>query len=415
MFYESIHKTYKMSISNILGTIGGITQIVQDDITVGNLTVEKDMSIAGDVVYNGGLTVVGTVPANELVLSTGGAGYVNGSTALNYTNNAYSLGSVVGQDTSVGPAGVQYSKIEVHPQINASLPEVLFVGRDRNVNTATNAVSTIGTFTRSITQAGFTADARLGLTNNEPDASPAVVDGVQYYFSLPNDPSVDANNVLSMVAKDTSNATSTNTLMKITPSGAKPYSAYDTTFITSKLGVARLNTPSTIGEVFDSVNNTPVKAPISATIPINELIDVEDTAPTVLKTVILPASAQNASYYQIRVRGGSLQYTQADLTSDNFVLYWCNQADGSGVDGTETYWSLSNFNNSSTITFTDTLPVGGPAGALLTTNEMLFNYYPQTPTSSLFWILSNTSGYPSAGNGAMTALTAINITITPIF
>ena len=103
------------------------------------------------------------------------------------------------------------------------------------------------------------------------------------------------------------------------------------------------------------------------------------------------------------------------MTADNFTLYWCNQANGGGVDGSETYWSLSNFNNSSTITFTDTLPVGGPAGALLTTNEMLFNYYPQTPTSSLFWILSNTSGYPSAGNGAMTALSNINITITPIF
>jgi hypothetical protein len=203
--------------------------------------------------------------------------------------------------------------------------------------------------------------------------------------------------------------------MTVTPSGLRPYSTYNTTFTTAKLGVARAIAPSVVGEVLDTIHNTPVKYPLASSIPVNTLIDVEDDVPTVIKSVALPEDLQNASYYQIRVRGGSLQYTQADMNTDSFVLYWSNKASGDDDDGTETYYSLINFVNGSTITFNQSVPYSGPVGASCSTNEMLFNYYPQGLTDTLYWILSFDGAYPTTGLGAMTAITAINITITAFF
>jgi hypothetical protein len=169
-----------------------------------------------------------------------------------------------------------------------------------------------------------------------------------------------------------------------------------------------------------------VKHPYLDVIPTNTSVDVEENAPTVLRTIALPANLQNAQYYQIRVRGGSWQYTQADGVDDTFIMYWTNQQNGSGVDGTETIISLDNFTNLSTLQFNTPLVYSGPVNPdspkSISTNEISFDYYPPVdangnvlPTSTLYWILSYDGGYPAQGLGNSTFVGGSDIFITAVF
>lgn len=115
-----------------------------------------------------------------------------------------------------------------------------------------------------------------------------------------------------------------------------------------------------------------------------------------LATINLPANLRNALKYEISV-SGALEDIDAD--GPGIVnLYYTGNADGSGVDGTETYisWETASvgivapFNR---LYFQQSLYMEGPSETQYArTNQTVFEYAPQTPTTtSLYFIAQNTS------------------------
>lgn len=245
-----------MSVSNILNNDPLGKQIVQPNMTVENLLTVKDVNVDG--VMN-----VATLAVDNLSLYTQQTPYTGDSATLNYQNADFSLGKITALDTSVPPNGTFYSKIQIKPQLNDTTPELFFVGRDAN---ADNSTRQLGAFVRSRNVVGqFTTEARLGLTNIEPDGLPPVLEGETYAFRLPQAGSTDA---LTLSAFDNTGAGSQKDVINVLPTGARPYQTYQTTVAgsvvklmsdnTAGVIVAKSSAPDVFGSVYDSNLTKPV-------------------------------------------------------------------------------------------------------------------------------------------------------------
>jgi hypothetical protein len=246
-----------MSVANILNNDPLGKQIDQPNLTVDNLLTVKDINCSGVINAT-------TLAVDNLSLYTQQTPYTGDSATLNYQNADFSLGKITGLDTSVPPNGTYYSKIQVKPQINDTTPEMFFVGRDANPD---NSTRQLGAFVRSRNVPGqFTAEARLGLTNVEPDGLPAVLTGETYAFRVPQAGSTDA---LTLTAFDTTGAGSSKDVLNVLPSGARPYTQYQTTVAgnvvklmsdqTAGVIVAKSDAPNVYGTVYDSNITPPVE------------------------------------------------------------------------------------------------------------------------------------------------------------
>ena len=249
----------KMSVSNILNNDPLGKQIDQPNLTVDNLLTVKDINASGVVNMT-------TLAVDNLTIYTNQPAYTGDSATLNFGDDDFSLGQITAKDTSIPPNGTYYSKLQMKPQINGATPELFFVGRDAN---ADNTTRQLGAFVRSrnVTGAGaFTAEARLGLTNVEPDAVPApITTGQTYAFRLPQAGSTDA---LTLTAFDTTGVDSQKDIINVLPSGARPYTQYQTTIAgkvvrlmsddVAGVVVSNSSAPSVFGSVYDSNLTKPV-------------------------------------------------------------------------------------------------------------------------------------------------------------
>jgi hypothetical protein len=248
-----------MSIANILNNDPLGKQIDQPNLTIDNLLTVKDINASGVVNMT-------TLAVDNLTIYTNQPAYTGDSATLNFGDDDFSLGQITAKDTSIPPNGTYYSKLQIKPQINGATPEMFFVGRDAN---ADNSTRQLGAFVRSrnVTGAGaFTAEARLGLTNVEPDAVPAPITvGQTYAFRLPQAGSTDA---LTLTAFDTTGVDSQKDIINVLPSGARPYQTYQTTVAgnvvklmsdqTAGVIVANSSAPNVFGSVYDSNLTKPV-------------------------------------------------------------------------------------------------------------------------------------------------------------
>lgn len=247
-----------MSVANILNNEPLGKQIDQPNLTVDNL-----LTVLGDCQIDGTMNV-GTIAADNITAYTTQTPYTGDSATVNYANADFSLGKLTALDTSVPPNGTFYSKLQIKPQINDATPELFFVGRDANPD---NSTRQLGAFARSRTQTGFTAEARLGITNVEPDANPApITTGETYAFRLPVSGGSDA---LTLTAFDNTGAGSQKDVLNVLPSGARPYQTYMTTVAgnvvklmsdqTAGVIVANSAAPNVYGTVYDSNITPPVE------------------------------------------------------------------------------------------------------------------------------------------------------------
>jgi hypothetical protein len=242
-----------MSVANILNNDPLGKQIDQPNLTVDNLLTVKDINCSGVINAT-------TLAVDNLSLYTQQTPYTGDSATLNYQNADFSLGKITGLDTSVPPNGTYYSKIQVKPQINDTTPEMFFVGRDANPD---NTTRQLGAFVRSrkVVGAGaFTSEARLGLTNVEPDGIPAVTVGETYAFRLPP---AGGSDILTLTAFDnTAPNTAPNNakdLMTITPSGARPYQSYAVALgdTSTENPVVQVQGSDGLGYIYDNKYNIP--------------------------------------------------------------------------------------------------------------------------------------------------------------
>jgi hypothetical protein len=246
-----------MSIANILNNNPLGKQIEQPNLTVDNLLTVKDINCSGVINAT-------TLAVDNLSLYTQQEPYTGDSATLNYQNADFSLGKITALDTSIPPNGTYYSKLQLKPQLNDTTPELFFVGRDAN---ADNTTRQIGAFVRSRNVVGqFTTEARLGLTNIEPDGLPPVLTGETYAFRVPQAGGTDA---LTLTAFDNTGAGSQKDVLNVLPSGARPYQTYQTTVAgnvvklmsdqTAGVIVANSAAPNVFGTVYDSNITPPVQ------------------------------------------------------------------------------------------------------------------------------------------------------------
>jgi len=274
-----------------------------------NLTVENLLKVKGDAEVDGRLTAV-TLGVDNLNLFTSQEPYTGGSATLNYQNPDFSLGQITAVDTSVPPNGIYYSKLEMKPQLNDSTPELFFVGRDANPD---NSTRQIGAFVRSRRTVApnpiFTTEARLGLTNVEPDGLPPILAGQTYAFRLPQSGVTDT---LTLTGFDNTGDSSAHDVLVVTPSGARPYAEYAVA-----LGDAQSATPvvevqgsAGNGQVYDSVYNVPTGMILPSLSEFNENTLVNTTFNT--PSYLLPYTAQNTA--SIDKNGGMEFFWKTPLT-----------------------------------------------------------------------------------------------------
>jgi len=238
-----------MSVANILNNNPLGKQIDQP-----NLTVENELTVNGNAIIEGTMNI-NTIVADNITAFTNVDGYTNDQAYIAFENRDFSLGNIIALDTSVPPNGTYYSKFQIKPQINGSTPELFFVGRDANPD---NSTRQLGSFARSRTGTGFTAEARLGLTNVEPDAQPtAVTVGETYAFRLPQ--SGAGTDTLTLTAFDNTGAGTSKDLIKITPSGARPYASYAVALgdTSTENPVVQVQGSDGLGYVYDNKYNIP--------------------------------------------------------------------------------------------------------------------------------------------------------------
>jgi hypothetical protein len=239
-----------MSVANILNNNPLGKQIDQP-----NLTVENQLTVNGNAIVEGTLNVTSIVSDN-ITAFTNVDGYTGDEAFVSFANKDFTLGNITANDTSVPPNGTYYSKLGTHPQINGSTPEMFFVGRDANPD---NSTRQLGAFVRSrkVVGAGaFTAEARLGLTNVEPDGVPAVTTGETYAFRVPVAGGADT---LTLTAFDNTAPSTAKDLMTITPSGPRPYASYAVALgdTSTENPIVQVQGSDGLGYIYDNKYNIP--------------------------------------------------------------------------------------------------------------------------------------------------------------
>ena len=137
-------------------------------------------------------------------------------------SSQYLPAAIRGVDATQVPAGVFLGRVSFYAQLSNTLKEITWVGAYNKTTATPLEPDQFGLYTRSILS--NTLDGRMGLTNKEPEASPAITTGQSYYWNTQRSGLADT---LSFVAYNNTAATSTITLETFTPIGAAPYTGYN--------------------------------------------------------------------------------------------------------------------------------------------------------------------------------------------
>jgi hypothetical protein len=172
------------------------------------------------------------------------------------------------------------------------------------------------------------------------------------------------------------------------------------------LGVAG---PNGIGNVYNTLYNPPTVIVSKVNVVSGTTIDETDATPVVLATIPIPANAQNAKEFKVRVRG-LLTYNTATISGQDFIIYVASSTGAPITDST--IGNFYNFINGTQVDLGSELHFPtSPAGQRGSSGEMIF-YIPNTGTTTNLYLLISPPSLPGVGIGNWTLNEDLNVWTT---